>query len=398
MNKKFNSELPVVVSYARTAIGDFLGGLSALSAVELGTAAAKATLEKAGVAPAQVDEVVCGMVYKAGAKGNPARQIQLALGCPESATASTVDQQCASGMRAFEMACRSILLGESQAVLVIGCESMSNVPYLMSGARTGLRMGNSTVEDEILKGGLHDAMLGYHMGVTAENLAEKYNITRQEQDELALLSHQRAAAAWKEGRFSEEIAPVEIATRKGSVVVDKDEHPRDSLTMEGLQKLRPAFKKDGTVTAGNASGVNDGAASLLLMSAQKARELGLKPIAEVLATAAVGVAPEIMGIGPAYAIPKALKEAELSPEDVDYYEINEAFAAQFLAVNRELKLSMDKVNLNGSGIALGHPVGCTGARIILAALQELRRQNKKIGVASLCVGGGPAMATVLRLC
>lgn len=398
MNKNGKVSVPVIVGYARTPVGDMLGSLSPVNAVELGRIAAEAALKRAGVAAEQVEEVVCGAVYKAGLKGNPARQIQLKLGCPASGTASTVDQQCASAMRAYELACDSIRLGRADICLAVGTESMSNVPHLLMNGRTGTKMGKIVMEDSLLHDALHDAMLNYHMGMTAENLAEQYNITREEQDELALMSHQRASAARDGGLFDEEIVPVTIKTRKGETVISKDEHPKANQTLEALQKLRPAFKAEGgTVTAGNSSGVNDGAAALVLMSEEKAAELGLKPIARVLNTASVGVKPEIMGIGPAYAIPKALAPLELTLDQVDYYEINEAFAAQFIAVNRELKLSMDKVNANGSGIAIGHPVGCTGIRIIIALLQELRRRGETLGVASLCVGGGPSMATVLEL-
>ncbi|KKM09122.1 acetyl-CoA acetyltransferase [Clostridiales bacterium PH28_bin88] len=386
----------VIVSAARTPIGDFMGSLKDVPAVNLGQVAVKAALDKAGIGPEMVEDVVAGMVYKAGVKGNPARQVQLALGIPKEAAATTVDQQCASAMRAFEIATQQIMLGKSDTGVALGLESMSRVPYLLMGAREGLRMGNGTMQDSLMYDALIDAFHNYHMGVTAENLAEEYQISRKEQDELALLSHLRAVAAIREGKFKNEIAPVEIQTKKGNTIVDTDEHPRADISPEGLAKLKPAFKKDGTVTAGNASGINDGAAAVVLMSAERASELGIKPLAKVLATASYGVAPEIMGIGPAFAIPKALKYAKLSLEDVDYFEINEAFAAQFLAVNRLLKLDMNKVNGNGSGIALGHPVGCTGIRIIVTMLYEMQRRGNTIGVASLCVGGGPAMATVVE--
>ncbi|RKO67417.1 thiolase family protein [Desulfofundulus salinus] len=390
-------ESVVIVGAARTPIGDFLGSLKDVSAVDLGVIAARAAMERAGVSPEQVEDVVGGMVYKEGVKGNPARQVQLKCGIPVEAAAVTVEQQCASGMRAVEVAAQQIMLGKSSISLVVGMESMSQVPYLLMGVRTGYRMGPGRVEDALLYDALHDAFHGYHMGVTAENLAERYGITRQEQDELALLSHQRAVAAIREGKFKKEIVPVEVKTRKGTVVIDTDEHPRPDTSLDALSKLRPVFKEGGTVTAGNASGINDAAAALILMAESKARELGVKPLAKIIATASFGVAPEIMGIGPAYAIPRALKYAGLQLEDIDYFEINEAFAAQFLAVNRELKLDMERVNANGSGIALGHPVGCTGVRIIVTLLSELRRRGARYGVASLCVGGGPAMATVVEM-
>ena len=387
----------VIVSGARTPIGDFQGSLKDVSAVELGIIAVQGVLNKAGVKASLVEDVVAGMVYKAGAKGNPGRQVQLAVEIPVEAAATTVDQQCASAMRALEIAAQQILLGKSSVSVVVGMENMSRAPHLLLNARQGLRLGSDTVQDHLLYDALIDAFKGYHMGVTAENLAEKYGISREEQDEVAYLSHARAIAAIKQGKFKEEIIPVEVKTRKGTVVVDVDEHPRADISREGLAKLKPAFKQDGTVTAGNASGLNDGASSLLLMAASKAKELGVKPLAKVLSTASYGVPPEIMGIGPAYSIPKALKYAGLTLKDIDYFEINEAFAAQFLAVNRELNIDLDRVNANGSGIALGHPVGCTGTRIIVTMLHEMQRRGGKYGVASLCVGGGPSMATVIEM-
>jgi acetyl-CoA C-acetyltransferase len=289
------------------------------------------------------------------------------------------------------------MLGKSDVSVAFGTESMSQAPYLLLKAREGYRMGHGTIEDSMLYDGLICAMMGYHMGITAENLVEQYGISREEQDELAYLSHQRAVKAIAEGKFKDEIVPVEVMKNKKPFVFDTDEHPRADVTLESLAKLRPAFKKDGTVTAGNASGVNDGAAALVLMAKEKAEAMGIKPVARLLATASYGVKPEIMGIGPAYAIPKALKYAGLTMDKIDYFEINEAFAGQFIAVNRELKLDMDKVNANGSGVGLGHPVGCTGIRIVVTLLNELKRRNAKFGVASLCVGGGPAMATVVEL-
>ncbi len=386
----------VIVGAKRTPIGDFLGALKDVSAVDLGVTAVNAALGQAGLKPEQVGELACGMIYKAGAKGNPGRQIQLKCGMPVETYACTVDQQCGSGMKAFEIASQSILLGKTDIAVAVGIESMSQAPYLLKGARTGFRMGQADIYDSMLYDGLVCAIMGYHMGLTAENLAERYAVTRQEQDELALMSHQRAVKAIAGGVFKDEIVPITIETRKGPVVIDKDEHPRADVTLERLAAMKPAFKKDGTVTAGNASGVNDGAAALVLMTAAKAKELGIKPLAKLLATANAGVAPEIMGIGPVYAVPKAIKYAGLNSEDIGYYEINEAFAAQFLAVNRELKIPFDKINANGSGVGLGHPVGCTAARIIVSLIYEMGRRGDKYGVASLCVGGGPAIASVIE--
>ena len=387
----------VIVGAKRTAIGDFLGTLKDVSTVDLGVTAVKAALEQCGVHPQQVDEIVGGVVYKAGLKGNPARQVQLKVGIPVSAGAMTLDQQCSSGMRAFEVASQQISLGKTDVSVAVGMESMSNVPYLLLNARSGYRIGNGQLEDGLLYDALHDALNGYHMGITAENLAKLYDISREEQDQLAVQSHTRAVKAISEGKFKEEIVPVEVVSKKTRVIFEKDEHVRENITVESLAKLRPAFLKDGTVTAGNASGINDAAAALVLMAEEKAKELGIKPLARLLSTATVGVEPEIMGIGPVYAIPKALRFAGLEGKDIGYFEINEAFAAQFLACNRELKLDLDRVNANGSGIALGHPVGCSGIRIMTTMIYEMKKRQERFGVASLCVGGGPAMATVLEI-
>ena len=386
----------VIAGAKRTPIGDFLGSLKDVSPLELGVTAVNAVLSQSGVQAEDVTELACGMIYKAGTKGNLARQIQLACGMTPESYAYTIDQQCGSGMKAFELAYQSIQLGKCDVAVAVGVESMSQAPYIMKAAREGMRMGNGEILDSMLYDGLICAMMGYHMGITAENLAKEYAVTREEQDELAYLSHTRAAAAVERGTFKEEIVPVTIKTRKKEILVDTDEHPRKDISVEALSTMRPAFLKDGTVTAGNASGVNDGAAALLLMSEEKAHEMGIKPLAKIRSTANYGVKPEIMGIGPLYAVPKAIGLAGLTPEDIGYYEINEAFAAQFIAVNRGLALDMNKVNANGSGIGLGHPVGCTGARIIVSLLYELSRRNEKFGAASLCVGGGPAIGTVIE--
>ncbi len=387
----------VVVGYARTPVGDFLGALKDVPLVELACCAGREALVRAGVTPEQVDEVAMGCIYKHGNKGNPARQVQMALGIPASAWAYTIDQQCASGMKTVDIICKSLSTGDCQVGLAVGGESMSRAPYLSLGARAGLRMGDSKLIDSLTHEGLFCAIENYHMGVTAENLAVEYGVSRQEQDELALLSHRRACAAIESGKFKKQIVPVKVKTRRGYVTVNTDEHPRKDISLENLSKLSPAFLKDGTVTAGNASGINDGAAALVLTTAKYAWENGLKPVAKILASCSYGVEPRIMGIGPAYAIPKAIARAGLSEKEIDYYEINEAFAAQFIAVNRVLKLDMEKVNANGSGISLGHPVGCTGVRIMIAAIDELMVRKATYGVASLCVGGGPAMAVALEM-
>jgi len=387
----------VIVGAARTPIGDFMGSLKDVSAVELGIVAVRGAMAKAGIDPGLVEDVAGGMIYTAGAKANPARQIQLGAEIPVEGGATTIDQQCGSAMRALEIVVQQMLLGKSSVSVAVGMESMSRAPYLLLNARQGLRLGPDKVEDYLLHDALVDPFTCHHMGITAETLAEKYGISRQEQDELALASHKRALAAIAAGKFKDEIVPVEVKTRKGSVIVDTDEHPRADISLESLAKLKPAFKENGTVTAGNASGINDGAAALVLSTASRASALGLRPVAKILATATSGVAPEIMGIGPAFAIPKALKYAGLELGDIDYFEINEAFAAQVIAVDRELKLDPSKVNANGSGIALGHPVGCTGIRIVVSLLSEMQRRQSRYGVASLCVGGGPAMATVIEM-
>lgn len=385
----------VVVGMARTAIGNFLGSLSSLTAVELAKIVGQEAIKRANVSPQVIDEVLVGMVYKQGLKGNPARQVQIGLGIPAAGGAATIEQQCASGMRALEIATQQIILGKTKAALVCGCESMSNVPFLQMQMRKGVRMGACTLEDGLMHDALIDAFNGQHIAITAENVAEKYNITRQEQDECALLSQQRASDAIAVGNFKDEIVPVEIKSKKGTVVVDTDEHPR-ATTMEALAKLPAAFKKDGTVTPGNASGLNDGATAFVVMSMGMAVELGLKPLFKIKSTTTVGVDPSIMGIGPVYAIPKAIDQAGLKRDDVTYYEINEAFAAQAVACCRELKLDMNNVNANGSGIALGHPVGSTGLRLVMATYSELKRRGQKYGCGSLCAGGGPAMAVVIE--
>lgn len=386
----------VIVGAVRTPIGDLMGTLKDFTPVELGIIVAKEVMKRTGIKPEQIDDVTCGMVHRAGTKGNPGRQIQIKVGIPKEAGAVSIEQQCSSSMRALEVAAQQIMLGKSSVALVVGAESMTFAPHLLMKSRAGYRLGPQQIVDSVQNDSLNDAFEGYPMGVTAEKLATIYKITRQEQDELALMSQQRAIAAIKEGKFKEEIVPVEIKTKKGTVLFDTDEHPRADASMENFAKLKPAFVEGGTVTAGNSSGINDGAAAMIIMSESKAKELGIKPLARLLGTATVGVAPDIMGIGPVYSIPKAVKYAGLEMKDIEYYEINEAFAAQFIACNRELKLDLNKVNANGSGIALGHPVGCTGIRIVIACMFEMRRRGLRYGAASLCAGGGPSMATVIE--
>ncbi|BAE84191.1 thiolase family protein [Desulfitobacterium hafniense] len=386
----------VIVSGARTPIGDFNGALKDFKAVDLGMIALKGALQKSNLEPAQIEEVIAGHVYQAGCKGNPARQVAMGVGCPVETVAATINQQCPSSMRATEMVSQEIMLGKIQIGAAVGIESMTNVPYLLLKAREGYRMGSDTLHDGLLYDALIDAFYNYHMGITAENLAEMYGISRKEQDEHALESHRRACRALKEGKLKEEIVPVEIVTKKETRLIAEDEHPREDVTLESFAKLRPAFQKEGTVTAGNASSLNDGAVALLLMSGEKAQELGVKPLARIVATASASVDPKIMGFGVVPAVRRALNFARMDTKDIDLWEINEAFAAQFLACNRELKLDLDKVNVNGSGISLGHPVGMTGARLILTLIQEMKRRRNQYGCASLCAGGGPAMAVVVE--
>jgi acetyl-CoA C-acetyltransferase len=374
--------------------------LKDVQAKELAITAGQAAIERAGIPTDIIDELVVGQVYPHMQGSLPSRQVAMALGLPVKSNACNVNQNCASGMRALEIASHNILLGNTEVALVIGVESMSNIPYMLAKARTGYRMGPGSIEDAMLRDGLVDDMVPGHMGITAENVAERYGITREECDQLALMSHQRATRAVREGFFKREVIPVEIKSKKGITHYETDEHMIPDASLEAMAKLPSAFKKGGVVTAANASGINDAAAAVVVMSKQKAQELGIKPLMKLITFAAEGVDPKVMGLGPAVAIPKALKLAGLKFEDVEYWEINEAFAAQFLGVGRMLKeefgieLDMDKCNHNGSGIALGHPVGCTALRIIVSLYYEMERLNLTVGGASLCVGGGPAMASL----
>ncbi|MCR4442326.1 MAG: thiolase family protein [Peptococcaceae bacterium] len=389
-----------MVSACRTAIGKFMGGLAAVSARDMAITVGKAAIERAGILPEMVDEIVMGQLYTGMQGSLPARQVGMRIGLPHRSGAVSVNQNCASGMRALEIACQNIMLGKTEVGLVIGVESMTNAPYLLPKGRMGYRMGPGTIEDSMIHDGLHDELVPGHMGITAENVAAKYGITRQECDELALMSHNRAARAIREGRFKREIIPVEIKNKKGVSLFEEDEHPIRDASLEAISKLQAVFKKDGVVTAANASGINDGAAAAVVMSKEKAGELGIKPLLKLVNICTEGVDPVVMGLGPAVVIPKCLKEAGLLFDDIEYWEINEAFAAQWLGVKRMLeedlglKLDLEKVNHNGSGIALGHPVGCTGLRIIVTLYYEMERMGLTLGGASLCVGGGPAMASL----
>ena len=388
----------VIASGARTAIGDYMGSLSNMTPVKLGVTALNAAIAKAGIDKNLVQEVVAGQCNQAGAPGNSARHIALGAELPVDSFAFTVHQQCPSSMRASELLAQEIMLGKIDIGAAVGIESMSNAPYLLFGARRGYRLSDGEkIQDSLMIGGLVDALLGYHMGVTADNIADLYKISRQEQDEWALMSHQRACAAIEKGWFKDEIVPVEIKTKKGPVVFETDEHPRADTSLESLGKLKPAFKKDGTVTAGNASGLNDAGSCMIMMEAQKAKELGVTPIARVVASAPGSVEPRIMGMGVVPAVRNALKFAKMELEDIDYFEFNEAFAAQVIGCNRELKVPLDKINAVGSGISMGHPVGATGARLIITMMAELKRRGKKFGCAALCASGGPGHAFIVEM-
>jgi acetyl-CoA C-acetyltransferase len=381
----------VIAGAARTAIGTFNGAFGAVPAHKLGQAAIVEAMKRAKVAPADVAELVFGQVLTAGTGMNPARQAAMAAGIPKEKTAFLVNQVCGSGLRAVALGYQAIKAGDSDIVVAGGQESMSLSPHCQH-LRAGIKMGNAELVDTMIKDGLWDAFNGYHMGVTAENVAQQWQITREQQDQFALASQQKAEAAMKAGRFKDEIVPVVIETRKGSVTVDSDEHPRHGTTLEALAKLRPAFSKDGTVTAGSASGINDGAAALVLMSDAEAKKRGVAPLARIVSWATAGVDPKVMGSGPIPASRAALKKAGWSAADLDLVEANEAFAAQACAVNKDLGWDPAKVNVNGGAIALGHPIGASGARILITLLHEMQRRNAKKGLATLCIGGGMGIA------
>lgn len=383
----------VIVSAVRTPVGSFNGALANVSAAELGSIAIKEALVRAGITGDQVDEVYMGCILQAGVGQGVARQASIGAGIPVEVPATAINILCGSGLRTVSMAAQTIMAGDNDIVVAGGTESMSQSPYLLPKARFGMRMGDGKVVDSMINDALTDAFNNYHMGITAENLAEKYSITKEEQDQFALGSQNKAEAAQKAGAFDKEIVPVVIKTRKGDVVVDKDEYIKYGVTIESLQKQKPAFKKDGTVTAGNASGINDGAAAIVVMSADKAKELGIKPLAKIVAYANAGVDPSIMGYGPVPACEKALAKAGWKVEDLDLIESNEAFAAQSLSVAKALNFNNDIVNVNGGAIAIGHPVGASGARILTTLLYAMEERGAKKGLATLCIGGG--MGTTL---
>lgn len=387
----------VIASAVRTPVGSFGGALKTLSGIELGAIAAKEAIKRAGIDAAKIDEVILGNVLQAGLGQNPARQIAMHAGVPKEVPAMTINKVCGSGLRAVSLAAQLIKAGDAEIVLAGGAESMTNSPYVLPNMRHGARMGDVKGIDVMIKDGLLDAFNGYHMGITAENINEQWGQSREEQDKFAVASQNKAEAAQKAGKFDEEIVAVEITDKKGNVtIIDKDEYIKYGQTMETLGKLKPAFKKDGSVTAGNASGINDGAACLIVMSEEKAKELGIEPLAKIVSYASAGVDPSIMGIGPVPASTKALEKAGLKIDDIDLFEANEAFAAQSCAVAKDLNLDLEKVNVNGGAIAIGHPIGASGARILTTLLYEMKRSDKKRGLATLCIGGGQGTALIVE--
>ncbi len=387
----------VIVGAARTPIGNFGGSLASLSAIDLGVIAAKEAINRAGISPEIVDEVLVGNILSAGLGQNPARQVAIGANIPETVPSMTLNKLCGSGLRAVTMAAQFIALGDADVILAGGIESMSNSPYILPKGRWGYKMGEGKIVDTMIVDGLMDVFNNIHMGITAENIAEKWNLSREEQDQFALNSQLKAEKAQKENRFKDEIAPVVIPQKKGDpIVVDKDEYPKHGLTMDKLAKLNPAFKPEGTVTAGNASGINDGAAMLVVMSKEKADELGLKPLVTIKSYASAALDPKIMGYGPVPASKKALERAALTIDDIDLVEANEAFAAQSLAVVKDLGLNPDKVNVNGGAIALGHPIGASGARVLTTLIYEMLKRDSKTGLATLCIGGGQGVALIVE--
>jgi len=386
----------VITAALRTAVGKFNGSIAKVPAAELGAQIIKALLARSGVKPEQVSEVIMGQVLTAGVGQNPARQALIRAGIPDSVPGMTVNQVCGSGLKATHLAAQAIRCGDADIVIAGGQENMSAAPHVLNGSRDGFRMGDAKLADSMVTDGLWDAYNDYHMGVTAENIAKQFGISRLDQDEFAAASQQKAEAAQTAGRFKDEIAPILIRTRKGDVHFDTDEYIRAGTTIEMLRELKPAFSKDGTVTAGNASGINDGAAAVMMMSARKAKELGLTPLASIRAYSSAGVDPKIMGMGPVPASRLCLKKAGWTPQDLDLMEINEAFAAQAIAVNRQMEWDTRKINVNGGAIAIGHPIGASGCRILVTLLYEMARRDAKKALASLCIGGGMGVALALE--
>lgn len=386
----------VLAGACRTAIGVMGGQFTNTSAVELGTIVIKEALKRAGVAPDQVDEVYMGNVIQAGNGQNPARQAAVYAGIPNEVPATTINVLCGSGLHCVNLAAKLIAAGDADIIVAGGMENMTMAPYMLRNGRYGYRMGNATIEDAMIKDGLNDAFNNYHMGITAENICEQWGLTREELDEFAAWSQNKCEKAMAEGKFKDEIVPVEVKKKKETILVDTDEGPRKGITKEGLAKLRPAFKKDGMVTAGNASGINDGAAALIVMSEEKAKELGVTPMATWIGGELAGCDPAIMGIGPVYSTRKVMKKLGMEIGDFDLIEANEAFAAQSVAVGKDLGFDLSKLNVNGGAIALGHPVGCSGARILVSLLYEMQKEDVHTGLATLCVGGGMGCSAVVK--
>jgi acetyl-CoA C-acetyltransferase len=386
----------VIVGAARSAIGKFGGSLAGVPAAKLGAHIIRKALERAGVAPDQVSEVIMGQVLTAAVGQNPARQAAIWAGLPDMVPAMTINKVCGSGLKAAMLGAQSIANGDADIVVCGGQENMSAAPHVLNGSRDGFRMGDAKMVDSMIVDGLWDVYNQYHMGVTAENVAKEHVVTREEQDEFAVKSQNKAEAAQKSGRFNDEIVPYEVPSRKGPVVFSTDEFPRHGATLEGMKALKPAFDKNGTVTAANASGINDGAAVVILASAKKAKELGLKPLARIKSFASAGVDPKYMGMGPVPASKRCLARAGWTPQDLDLMEINEAFAAQAIAVNRQMGWDLAKVNVNGGAIALGHPIGASGCRILVTLLHEMQKRDAKKGLASLCIGGGMGVALAVE--
>lgn len=386
----------VLAGACRTAIGVMGGQFANTSAVELGTIVIKEALKRAGVSPDQVDEVYMGNVIQAGNGQNPARQAAVYAGIPNEVPATTINVLCGSGLHCVNLAAKLIAAGDADIIVAGGMENMTMAPYMLRNGRYGYRMGNATIEDAMIKDGLTDAFHNYHMGITAENICEQWGLTREELDEFAAWSQNKCEKAMAEGKFKDEIVPVEVKKKKETILVDTDEGPRKGITKEGLAKLRPAFKKDGMVTAGNASGINDGAAALIVMSEEKAKELGVTPMATWIGGELAGCDPAIMGIGPVYSTRKIMKKLGMEIGDFDLIEANEAFAAQSVAVGKDLGFDLSKLNVNGGAIALGHPVGCSGARILVSLLYEMQKEDVHTGLATLCVGGGMGCSAVVK--
>jgi len=386
----------VIVAALRTAVGKFGGSLSKIPAADMGASVIKALLEQTGVDPATISEVIMGQVLTAGVGQNPARQAVIKAGLPDTIPGFTINKVCGSGLKATHLATQAIRCGDADIIIAGGQENMSASPHVLNNSREGFRMGDAKLVDTMIVDGLWDVYNQYHMGVTAENVAKKYEVSRQDQDAFAMASQNKAEAAQKAGRFKDEIVPLQIAQKKGAITFDNDEYPKHGTTLESLAALRPAFSKEGTVTAGNASGLNDGAAAVMMMSARRAEQLGLTPLARIKAYSSAGLDPSIMGMGPVSATKLCLQKAGWTHEDLDLMEINEAFAAQAIAVNRQMGWDTSKINVNGGAIALGHPIGASGCRILVSLLHEMVRRDAKRGLASLCIGGGMGVALAVE--